>query len=290
MKVHGFSTALYSTWILVEDLGLLLDAGDGVTSGLLSKSRKARTIAISHADRDHVSGLFQLNQLNAGHTIERLLFPADSGSFPAIRDFVAEFDSYTANTFPWLPARPGDRIPIGPNLLIEAVSNTHIDSPLVKSLGYRAYRTKRKLKPEYASLDSREVESLARQLGKEATTVEVEELILAYAGDTGVETPEKWQGCQTLIHEATFLDHEDMAGTRTRNLHSCLEEVLAMARDAAPERLLLHHFSSRYAPEDVRKEIHRIAAELRLGFPVFAIMPGDIARDIFGGSPIFEPG
>ncbi len=50
LTLTGYSTALFSTWILVEELGILFDCGDGAVSGLLQKSRKARHVFISHAD------------------------------------------------------------------------------------------------------------------------------------------------------------------------------------------------------------------------------------------------
>lgn len=192
MKIHGYSTALFSTWILIEDFGVLFDCGDGVVASLLHKSRKAKTIAISHADRDHVTGLLQMNQLNAGAGIERILYPADSGSFPALRDFCGRFDPETQDAFPWMPVTPGQRLGIGASLQIEVVSNTHVASDLVKSVGYKIVQSKRKLKAEYAGLPSNEIEEIAKTKGRDAISEPVEEVLVAYAGDTGVESADKW--------------------------------------------------------------------------------------------------
>ncbi|WP_315814720.1 hypothetical protein [Paraflavitalea speifideaquila] len=38
--ITGYSTALFSTWYFIEELGLLFDAGDGVSAGLLQKAGK----------------------------------------------------------------------------------------------------------------------------------------------------------------------------------------------------------------------------------------------------------
>lgn len=286
MKIHGYSTALFSTWILIEDYGVLFDCGDGVVASLLHKSRKAKTIAISHADRDHVTGLLQINQLNAGTGIERILYPADSGSFPALRDFFGRFDPETKDAFPWMPVTPGQRIGIGASLQIEVVTNTHVASDLVKSVGYKIVQSKRKLKAEFVGLPSNEIEEIAKTRGREAISEATEEVLVAYAGDTGVEEADKWRGCQTLIHEATFIDSEDAESTRSRNLHSRLVDVLAMARDAGPERLILHHFSARYDHERIRSEIRRLAAEMKIGFPIYAILPGEVSRDVLNGPPL----
>lgn len=283
MKIHGYSTALFATWILIEDFGVLFDCGDGVVASLLHKSRKAKTIAISHADRDHVTGLLQMNQLNAGSGIERILYPADSGSFPALQDFFGRFDPETKDAFPWIPVSPGQRMGIRPSLEIEVVRNTHIASDLVKSVGYKIVQSKRKLKAEFVGLPSNEIEGIAKARGRDAISESVEEVLVAYAGDTGVEEANKWRGCQTLIHEATFIDSEDAETTRSRNLHSRLVDVLAMARDAQPQRLVLHHFSSRYDRERIREEVRRLSGELKIGFPVYAILPGAVSRDVLGG-------
>ena len=40
LTITGYSTALFSTWYYVDELSLLFDCGDGVTSGLLQKARK----------------------------------------------------------------------------------------------------------------------------------------------------------------------------------------------------------------------------------------------------------
>ena len=65
MTITGYSTALFSTWYFVEELGLLFDVGDGLMSNLMQKSRKIKHTFITHPDRDHLTGLMQFTQLNA---------------------------------------------------------------------------------------------------------------------------------------------------------------------------------------------------------------------------------
>ena len=49
-------------------------------------------------------------------------------------------------------------------------------------------------------------------------------------------------------------------------------------------------FSSRYAHEEITAAIRREASVLRLPFPVFAILPGEIARDILAAPAIWPEG
>ncbi len=47
---------------------------------------------ISHADRDHLTGLLQFNQLNARSGFPVIYYPKDCGSFPALKEFTTKFD------------------------------------------------------------------------------------------------------------------------------------------------------------------------------------------------------
>lgn len=88
LTISGYSTALFSTWYFVEELGLLFDCGDGVTSSLLQKSRKIDNVFISHADRDHLTGLLQFNQLNARKDFPIIHYPKIVGHFLQLKTFL----------------------------------------------------------------------------------------------------------------------------------------------------------------------------------------------------------
>jgi ribonuclease BN (tRNA processing enzyme) len=81
MNLTGYSTALFSTWYLIEEFGVLFDAGDGVVAHLLQKAMKAKYVFISHADRDHLTGLSQFVQLNSRDGFPKIYYPKDCGSF-----------------------------------------------------------------------------------------------------------------------------------------------------------------------------------------------------------------
>ncbi len=98
LTITGYSTALFSTWYFVEEWGILFDAGDGLISALLQKSRKIDHVFISHADRDHLTGLLQFNQLNARPGYPIIHYPKDSGSFPVLGEFSRKFDPQVART------------------------------------------------------------------------------------------------------------------------------------------------------------------------------------------------
>jgi len=289
LTITGYSTALFSTWFFIEELGLLFDAGDGLMAGLLQKSRKIKHVFISHADRDHLMGLFQFNQLNAregGFPI--IHYPKDSGSFPAIASFVQKFDPHVPSAT-WLPLSEGQLIEIKSNVFVEAIKNGHIiaNPALTKSLSFHVYEKRRKLKPAFKSASGEEVRQAIAKHGQDYVTDSIQSPIISYSGDTPLESDGRWQNSRILIHEATFLYKNSDDGTESsRNKHSTLEEVIEMVADTQVEKLILSHFSSRYSKEQIDVAILELCQKYKLKIPVYRVLPGEIARDILNQEPI----
>ncbi|MES2773141.1 MAG: RNAse Z [Bacteroidota bacterium] len=288
LTITGYSTALFSTWYFVDELGLLFDAGDGVAAGLLQKSRKIRQVFISHADRDHLTGLHQLNQLNARNGFPVIHFPKDSGSFPAIEAFSKAFDPHVSGTI-WKPVIAGEKTWIRDDMYVEAVRNSHVKAPddVFKSLGYKVITIKRKIKAELALLPPATIKSIIMEQGQEATTVETFTTILSYSADTPVENFDHWNGSETLIHEATFLGGDDAAHLGAHgNRHSTLDEVLQQVSIIKIGQLILGHFSSRYAPEQIDAAIQSGCKKYGIKIPVYRVLPGEKVVDILQQSPV----
>jgi ribonuclease Z len=270
VKLQAYSTALFSTWIFLEELGLLFDCGDGCASHLMQKSRKVKHIFVSHPDRDHLGGLLQFNQLNARGEYPKLYYPADSSSFPFLHEFSSKFDPQI--TLPeWTAVRENDVIDVHPDYSVKCIRNEHVPSPLTKSLSFILYRKKKKLKAEFSELSSSELTKL-----KSTTVITELELrpVLAYSADTPVENDGRWQDVPVLIHEATFLKKSELHSGRERNKHSSLEELIPMVKQAGINQLLISHFSSRYSEEEITSDLSRLIEEHELKIPVSLILPG----------------
>ena len=284
--ITGYSTALFSTWIFIEDLGILFDAGDGLSAGLLQKARKIKQAFISHADRDHLTGLMQFNQLNARAGFPKIYYPADSGSFPFLNDFLEQFDPHVQGT-EWFPIKENQSIPIKGNLHVESIRNGHVavEASKTKSLSYQVVEKKRKIKKELEQLSGPEIAKLAKEHGKDFITQEYKRKLIGYSGDTPVEDYERWNGTQVLIHEATFLD--DQVGLKEHaNKHSNLEDVMEMIANIEIESLILSHFSSRYSATEIDQKIKDLIKKYGIEIPVFRILPGQIHSDILNQTPI----
>ncbi|MEM6724618.1 MAG: MBL fold metallo-hydrolase [Bacteroidota bacterium] len=288
-NITAYSTALFSTWINIEQLGILFDAGDGVSAGLLQKSRKIKQVFITHPDRDHLTGLLQFNQLNArGDGFPKIYYPKDSGSFPAFEAFQGKFDPHVQNSV-WKGIQHADEILINKQLLVQAIRNNHIVAPagVAKSLSYKIFDIKRKVKPEFAQLSGEEIKQIAISKGKDFLTEEVRRNVFSYSGDTPVDDFSRWDQSDILIHESTFLDGDaDLEIKTKKNAHSRIDEVFKMVSEIKVGQLVLSHFSSRYSREMIDQAIRRLCKAYQIQIPVYAIYPGEIHRDILSQEPL----
>jgi len=287
LTITGYSTALFSTWYFIEKLGLLFDLGDGVTSALMQKARKIDHVFISHADRDHLTGLLQFNQLNARSGFPKLFYPFDCGYFPALAEFSKKFDPHVEGTV-WTPMKNEEKFFIKEDFFVQGIRNTHVPSEpnIHKSFGYRVCQTKNKLKAEFTNRPQEKIKELIVERGKENMTDQFQTNVLNYSGDTPVADLKRWNHTKILIHEATFLDASERDVTNPkRNKHSTLEEFLKMVSDLSIETLILGHFSSRYANEDIDSKIKFFCKELNIKIPVFRVLPGQVHRNILNETP-----
>lgn len=287
-NISLYSTALYSTWINVEELNLLIDAGDGVCAGLLGKAGKIKHVFVTHPDRDHLNGLPQFMQLNSRNGFPKVHYPSDSGSFPAMHEYLKKFDPHVSLS-EWIPIQDKSRVEIKKNIIVEANRNEHIKCPIGthKSLSYKVYEVKNKLKPEFQSKSNNEIKEIVELHGRDFITERVENNILSFSGDTPVDDYSKWDGSQILVHESTFLQDEGDSQIESKgNKHSKLDEVLKMVKEIKVEQLILNHFSSRYDNEEIDRAVRKLIVEYGIQIPVFVVYPGEIKRDILRSQPI----
>lgn len=279
LTITGYSTALFSTWYFVEEFGILMDCGDGVCAALLQKARKVKHVFISHADRDHLTGLLQFQQLNGRDDLV-IHYPKSSGSFPALAEFTANFDPHISGT-QWNPLVAAAEIAIRDDLVVRTVENSHVvtEGDQTKSLSYVVESLRRKLKPEHHGKDGSEIAELRQLHGSDAITDEARSVELIYSGDTPVELDGRYRNAKLLIHEATFLTRGEIEPDNPhRNKHSSLDAVMEMVAESDIGALILGHFSSRYSDQQIDEAIDREAARCGVKIPIGRVYPGKLFR------------
>ena len=281
LTITGYSTALFSTWYFVSEFGILFDCGDGVSAGLLQKARKVKHVFISHADRDHVAGLLQFNQLNARAGL-KIYYPKDCGSFPTMAEFSARFDPHVSGT-QWIPLEAGQEVRLRHDLIVRTIANRHVPAEpgQVKSLSYAVDAVSRRLKSEFSGRSGEEIAAVHQQLGDSAITDEARSTALIYSGDTPIERDGRYDEAEILIHEATFLTEAEIDPENPkRNKHSSLDQVMKMVAGSQIRTLILGHFSSRYSHDQIDEAIAREMRQHGISIDVRRILPGQTAGDL----------
>ncbi|WP_444626786.1 MBL fold metallo-hydrolase [Flavobacterium columnare] len=286
LTIHGYSTALFATWYAIEELGIIFDAGDGLVSGLMGKCGKFKHLFITHPDRDHLTGLLAFNQMY-GYNKPTIYYPKDCKSFPFLETFTANFDPQSKGT-QWIGIEAKELIALKEKLVVEAIKNEHIYTPNGenKSLSYKVWETKKKLKQEFLNCSANELKELRIQKGEAALFEEQKSLLLSYSGDTPVTDYQRYNGSKVLIHEATFLTKEEQATKNDKNQHSSLEEVMQMIAEIEVGEVILGHFSSRYANEQIIEAIKKWIAHYNIKVPIYLMPIGKMKKDILDGNQI----
>lgn len=286
LNISISSTALFSTWVYVDNFGLLFDAGDGVSASLGQRVRRVKHVFITHSDRDHVCGLLQLHQLAAQNGTPSIYYPRDSGSLPALRDFMERFDPQSGPAT-WIGLHHREIVPVGKTHYVLGCKSEHIvEEGKVKALDYTLCLQRRTLRPELEGMEGKDLGKLRKSMGEDAVTEVKIDRLLGFSGDAPRLDPEHWKGVKVLIHEATFLQPDTGRGR-----HSNLVEVLRAAAQLDLEALILTHFSVRYTHDEILTAIKKLAAENDLKFPVYAIMPGEVCDNVLHGRkfPVWNP-
>ena len=243
--MRGFSRGMFSNWLWHKPLQLLIDAGEGAQLALGTNVFSPSWLAITHGHSDHVlgiPGLVAARKFGKGATGKPLtiIYPEGSRGVQAARDLLGT--AYHDVVFPltWTAATPGTSIPLGKGRRLEAIPVRHtMHEP---ALGYRVIETRRRLKPEYASLSQADIEAAARSGRRDELLEDSDHVVFAHSGDAMPIDPALVTNADVLVHDATFLDEPD----RREPIHATTEEALEVGKVAGVKTLVLYHLSIRY--------------------------------------------
>jgi len=250
LRLQGWSEAGSETWFRVHPPGLALDAGRGAP-----QLAGAADVFLTHGHLDHALGTaYVLSQRTRHHGAgTRVYCPAE-----VVADLEAmvraagrmertDYDAVLAGL------APGDRVPVGRGLLIEAFATDHV----VPSLGYHLVRVKHRLRERYRGLPGAELARL-KATGEE-TEEPVEELALTYCGDTGpgvFDSEPRLFEAAVLVLECTFLgEGKRESAALYKHLH--VEDLAARRDSFRNQNVVLHHLSRRHRTADLRRAVEQ---------------------------------
>jgi ribonuclease Z len=253
VKLAGFSGAL-SHFAYLGTRGVLFDLGEGVASRLEPELFGRVEVFLSHVHDDHLLGL-------RGFALMRSVLHRDPDHRPtvyvpepALESVAADLTGFASlSGFDWHAGIELQTISTGQTVLlhnrhyVEVFDADHL--PGGASLGFRLIERRKRLQERWRHLETFEVAMLRKRLPAEEVIEDFDVAEFVYSGDTPLCPAPFARGAKILWHEATFLDHAH------RNLeagrHAVLGDVVALAKEAEAESLVLTHVSRRYREADV---------------------------------------
>lgn len=261
LHIEGRSWAGDETWFRVHPPGIALDVGRG-TQHLAG----CENIFLSHGHLDHALGVpFVLSQRTLHQSAATRVFcpPTLAAPLGALIAAAAAMEEVEYD-YQIVPLRPGDRVELRKNMVIEAFATDHV----VPSLGYHLLRLKRRLVSELRGVGPAELVELKKE-GKSIEEVE-ERVWLSYLGDTGPGIFEAEPGLfssRVLLMECTFLEPGRADKGRLYG-HMHFEDLVELQEQFQNEAIVLHHLSRRHRKKDlvaaVARDLPQLASRIHL--------------------------
>jgi len=251
IEVRGLSRGGLETCIDLPELKVCFDIGR-----CPSEAVARPTVLFTHAHMDHMGGI-------AYHAATRSLYRLGPATYVVPREdqeaVAALFDAWrrldrSDLEHQLVALSPGEEWTLPNRLRVRPFRSYHS----VPCQGYGLWSVRRKLRPELAGLTTDEIVALKR--AGEDPTVAVETPEVVFTGDSLIEVVEREEAvrrARLLVLEVTFLDERVSVDECRAKGHIHLDEVVERTDLFENEALLLTHFSSRYAPAEVRELLDR---------------------------------
>lgn len=279
MKVFAYSKALYSTWLYLEPMRLLLDAGEGINCFLEGRLLAFRDLAITHAHTDHFTGLqnILITRLREMEVTKEdipplnIYYPGDSHSLVRYFQYLEDVMSRWSDLVELHPMEPGDTLPLqgARGLHLTALQAEHRVYKQT-ALSYRVEQLRYGLKAELQGKPQSEINRIIAEQGKSAITEPIMRTLVYYSGDGRPRLDPVSRGAALHIQEATFLD----TGNNRKIDHATLAEAVALFRELEAEQMLLFHLSTRHSMHEFWSAFNRIVTSDEERERISVVKPG----------------
>ncbi len=279
MKIYAYSKALYSSWLYLESLRLLLDAGEGLNTFLEGRLLAIRNIALTHAHTDHFTGLqnifiTRLREMEVtGQPLPpvTLFYPNDSDTLERYFQYLEDVTSRWEELVTLRPIAVGEKVPLTGvrGLYLTALKADHYVYQQT-ALSFRIDQERWLLKPEFQDIPQEELNRKFAKEGREKLTTRILQPLIFYSGDGRVTLDPASKEIALLIHESTFLEPSQQL------THSSLPETIELFRELKAKQLLLYHLSTRYEFKEYLKKLEALVPDPKERARIHLIRPGQL--------------
>ncbi len=246
LDIIGYSIAGEETVVAMPQLDVCFDIGKAPDQIIAINH-----VLLTHGHMDHAAGIaYYLSHRNfCGISPGTILAPKNL--LPPMRDIIEAWSKLDGNKVPGnlVGVKPGDEYQIKPNLLARVFPTKHSKG----SVGYSVIEKRKKLKPEYTSLNGPQLVELKKQGVKIDYPVEIP--IVTYLGDTQYVDFSQLKyiaESKILIAECTFYEDEH-SGRAEAGRHMHIDEFTKLLQSLQNEHIIVTHITQRTPMREIRK-------------------------------------
>lgn len=251
LTVEGYSRAAVQTYWRIPEMRIGFDLG-----GHPWDFMGTATWAITHSHLDHIAALpvYVARRRMMKMDPPTIYLPAHA--IPGVEALLKAFSRLDRGRLPCelVPVEPGDEIELSRELVMTVHKMTHT----VPSVGYLVWERRNKLKPEYQNFTGEQIRDV--RLSGEEVSAEIRMPMLAYTGDTsppGLQNNPDLFKAQILVTEMTFVAPKHRKEKIHKHGHMHLDDFIAQRDLFENELIIAAHYSVRYNPRQVRREVER---------------------------------
>lgn len=254
LEILGYSIAGEETVIAMPQLDVCFDIGKAPDQII-----SIPNILLTHGHMDHAAGIaYYLSHRNfCGQTPGTIIAPQNL--LRPINQIIDAWGTLDGNKVPanLVGIKPGDEYQIKPNLFARAFPTKHTNG----SVGYCVIEKRKKIKPEYANLNGKQIVELKKQ-GVEID-YPLELPIVSYLGDTQFVDFSQLNyvaESKILIAECTF--YEDEHTTRAQaGRHMHINEFAKLLESMRNEYIIITHTTQRTPMNQIKKMLKEALAK-----------------------------